>query len=61
MYIDGVPTVEFESQNLYCWCAHSRIRLLECISLERSLWNVSPGMYITSVPTVQCESKNVYC
>ena len=60
MYITGAPIVEFESKNVYCWCTHSRIRVLECILLERSRRNATPGMYIASVPTVECESKNVY-
>ena len=54
MYIAGVPTVEFESRNVYRWCARCGIRVQELILLARLLWNVSPGMYIVGVPTVEC-------
>ena len=61
MHIAGVPIVGRESRNVYRWCAHYRIRVPECISLARPLWNTSPGMHIASVPTVECYSRNVYC
>ena len=60
MYIAGVPTVEFESRNVYRWCARCRIRVQERILLTRLLRNVSPGMYIVGAPTVEFKSRDVY-
>ena len=59
-YIAGVPIMGRECRNVYRWCAHSRIRVQECMSLERSLWNAIPEVYNFSVPTVESEFRDVY-
>ena len=61
MYIASTPAVGCKSMDVYHWCAYCRIQVQECISLERSLWNASPGMYNASVPMVECKSRYAYC
>ena len=60
MYIAGELAIGWESRNVYCWCAHYRIEVQECILLVHPLQNASLGMYITCVPAVGCKSRNVY-
>ena len=60
MYIASAPTVEFESRNVYWWCARGRMRAQECILLVCLVSNVSSEMYIAGTPAVGFESRDVY-
>ena len=57
IYIVGTPAVGSESKDVYCWCAHCRMRLQECILLVHPPYNASLEMYIAGVSTVRYEPR----